>query len=171
MCGEYQLCTFILITVFSLNTGCEEDFNETEGDIGLVGYPGPYEDQQNCLYTISILPEHILKLTLTVDIQPSPSCRTEFLKLEHGYFAHNRRLCGFISHISYYIKENVTSTQLRFRTRDLNSVKLNRISGGFEGYYQQFPRSSVSEEEIERVEIGSNTKIYQDRPWWSYHVE
>ena len=147
-------------------TGCEYERNETKGEIKSDGHPGPYEDHQNCYYTINILPDHILKINLSVDIPPTPSCRTEFLKLEHGYFAYNRRVCGFLSHISYYIKEDVRSTHFRFRTRDLN----NDDASGFEIEFQQFLRSSVSEEEINSVHIGvsgNNTTInYQDRPWW-----
>lgn len=149
-------------------TGCQAEFNTTEGVIHSQGYPGPYQDHQNCNYTIHILPDHVLKMTLFVDINRSGSCRTEFLKLQHGYFMYNRRLCGYMSNISYYIRDaNVTSTTLRFRTRDLNSVN-EHPSGGFHIHFRQVLRSSVSAEQLNQVHNGSHTIPYQDRPWLKF---
>lgn len=145
--------------------GCQEEYNATEGVVTSIGYPGPYQDHQNCNYTIHILPEHVLKMTLFVDINRSPSCKSEFLKLEHGYFMYNRRLCGYLNNISYYIRDgNVTSTSLRFRTRDLNSVS-EYPSGGFQVQFKQVLRSTVSVGEINQVHNSTHLIQYHDRPW------
>ena len=139
----------------------------TEGIIQSTGYPGPYPDQQNCHYTVHIWPAYVLKLTLFVDIHRSASCKTEFLKLEHGYFMYNRRLCDYVNNISYYVKDsNATSTSLRFRTRNLNRIS-EHPSGGFRVEFQQVLRSSVTAVELNQVQIGSSTIEYQNRPWIS----
>ena len=147
---------------YSLLAGCESLTNKTEGTITSTGYPGYYHDQQNCNYTVLIRPEHILRITLLhVDIPRSPNCRSEFLKLDHGHFMYNRRLCGFLPHISYYIKDaNVNSTSFRFRTR--TNVHRNT---GFEVQFKQVLRSSVSEEAINQVIIGNDAIDYRHRPW------
>ena len=130
-----------------------------------IGYPGPYQDQQNCRYTILIQPEHVLKMTLFVDINQSHHCKKEFLKMEHGFFMYNRRLCGYINNVSYYIRDaNATSSTLRFRTRNLNSINVHP-SGGFRVEFEQVLRSSVSDAELNRVQIGSSTIAYNQRPW------
>lgn len=139
--------------------------NETEGEIISLGWPGYYQDHQNCLYTILIQPENILKLTFTFDIHRSNSCRTEFLKVQHGYFRYNRRLCGYMDNLSYYIKDsNATSTYLRFRTRNLNTISDHR-SSGFRVVFKQVLRSSVPVDKINQVVINRDTIEYSDKPW------
>ena len=159
------MCLSCERTGCNVHSGCVAEFNETEGVIMSTGYPGFYQNHQNCRYTIFIHPEHILRMSLFVDIQRSYKCKTEFLKLEHGYFMYNRRLCDYVNNITYYIKDsNVTSTSLRFRTRDLNSIK-EHPSSGFEVQFKQVLRSSVSEEEINQVRTRGGTRAYQERPW------
>ncbi|CAI8053481.1 Tolloid-like protein 2, partial [Geodia barretti] len=95
-------------------TRCEEVYNVTQGVVEPTGYPGPYHDHQNCLYKILIHPEHVLKLTIrVVNIQYSDKCRKEFLKMQHGHFKNNRRLCHYISNISYYIRDS-NDSELNF---------------------------------------------------------
>ena len=146
--------------------GCEEVYNATQGVVEPTGYPGPYHDHQNCLYTILIHPEHVLKLRLVlVNIQYSTHCKKEFLKMEHGHFKHSKRLCSYISNVSYYIWEsNVTSTTLRFRTRNLNSNS-DFQNSGFRVEFQQVPRSTVSDTELNTVHVGTSTVQYTERLW------
>ena len=85
--------------------------------------------------------------------------------MEHGYFMHHRRLCGYINNVSYYIRDpNATLSTVRFRTRNLNSINIHP-SGGFRVEFEQVLRSSVTEYELNRVQIGSSTIAYNDRPW------
>ena len=129
-------------------------------------YPEPYHDHQKCNYTIHILPAHVLRMTLFVDIKSSENCTAEFLKLEHGYFMYQRRLCGYMSNVTYYIRDgNVTSTSLRFRTKDLNSDIQNLLVTGFKVNFKQVLRSSISVAELNQVQNGTHTIPYQDRPW------
>ena len=149
--------------------GCEEVYNVTQGVVEPTGYPGPYHDHQNCLYKILIHPEHVLKLTIrVVNIQYSDKCRKEFLKMQHGHFKNNRRLCHYMSNVSYYIRDsNVTSTTLRFRTRNLNSNSAFQNSG-FRVEFQQVPRSTVSDTKLNTVHVGASTVPYYQRPWFPW---
>lgn len=87
--------------------------------------------------------------------------------MDHGFFRHNRRLCGYHTNVIYYIKDNnLTSTSLRFRTRDLNSINELFPSSGFTVNFEQVLRSNVSDLELNTVVIGTNNTVsYQQRPW------
>ena len=156
----------LLLFIISVQsfTGCGWTSNSTSGTITSPGRPGPYPKQQNCVWTIEINPEHVLKLTVPVlDIAYSDQCKVEFLKFGHGRFGNNRRLCGYHHSISYYIRDhNVTSTSLRFRSRNIG---WHRNATGFKVHFQQVPQSSVSEEELNTVHIDDREIQYKSKRW------
>ena len=153
-----HLGILLLIFVYS---ACGGDITAKSGVITSPGYPSPYLAYQNCLWTIRTKPNHHLKIMLsTLDIAVSSKCRTDFLKLEHSHFPHQRKLCGYYSNITYFI--NRESTSLRFHTRDINSL----YSSGFRIFFTQVPTNQMSlPRDLQYVTVSGQTVPYRRRLW------
>ena len=155
------------IVPFFVHSACGGNLNAKTGVITSPGYPSPYPTYQNCLWTIHTLPNHHLRITLTtLDIAVSDKCKTDFLKLEHGHFPHQRKICGYYSNITYFNTHE--STSLRFHTRDINSL----YSSGFRMYYTQVPTDQMSlPYDLQYVTVNGQAVPYKRRLWVESQVQ
>ena len=146
--------SFILHT----HTACEELHNSSLGIISSLGYSSPYPHYQNCLWTLTPWPGHHLRITIIhVDIVHTETCRTEYLKVEHGHFPYQRRLCGYYNDITYVIDK---STYIKFHSEDLNSQH-----SGFQIRYKQVPSHELSNIDLNYVIVKGRYIRYSRRLW------
>lgn len=142
-----------------LTTACGRVLNETRGTLTSPGYPSPYPPHQNCQWTIKPHPFHSLRITIeTIDIEPSTKCTTNYVKVEHGHFPHQDRLCRYCPEITYIVNETM---YVRFRSGDAN---LNQHTG-FRLRYQQVRTNELSTNDTNFVLVDGKQVPYHLRLW------
>ena len=139
---------------------CDIQRNDSSGTISNFNYPAPYQESQNCIWNVSIWPDHSLRVNLEFfDIFASEECRTDYLKLEHGRFPNQKRMCGHNHGITYIL--NKTSTYFRFRVRSEN----NQYTG-FRVSYTQVPFDQLTTDDIYFVDVRGTKVPYRSRDGW-----
>ena len=132
--------------------------NQRSGIIYPTGYPVSYKHNQNCLWFIHAWPEHHLKITISnFDTIDTNRCTADFLKLDPSKFPYQGRLCGYHSHIEYYVQGKM---KLRFRSKIANSYH-----GGFRLSFEQMPTSQLNSSAIDYVNVDGKTVPYTERLW------
>lgn len=125
-------------------------------------YPAPYPQAQHCLWTITPWPNHRIQFTIEhLDILPADKCKTDYLKLQHGHFHNQRRLCGHLAAIQYYIGE---ATEVRFRSKNDENIH----HSGFRVSFRQVPEKDLTTLELEFVLVNGKYVRFKKRYWLQF---
>ncbi len=130
---------------------------DRSGTIYPTGYP-IYAHSQNCLWSLKSWPGHHLKITIShFDTIPSERCSEDYLKIEPSNFPYQGRLCGFHSHIEYYMQGTI---KLRFRSKRTNSWH-----SGFSLSYKQTLSSQLDDNALHNIYVDGKNISYRQRVW------
>ncbi len=131
---------------------------QRSGTIYPTGYPVAYKHNQNCLWSLHTWPGHYLKITISnFDTIHSERCTADFLKLGPSNFPYQGRLCGYHSHIEYYVQGKV---KLRFRSQRTNSWH-----SGFMLSFEQMQTSQLNSSTINCVTVDGKKVPYTEKLW------
>ena len=81
-----------------LSGSCGGEFNNVIGHMSSPSYPGNYQANEDCIYTITQPPGTVILLTfLKMDIVIHSSCSYDYLEIRDGPLPHSplmKKLCG-----------------------------------------------------------------------------
>ena len=145
------------------SVACGGNLNESRGNFSSPGYPSSYLENQNCQWTIHVLPQHYLRVVVTnLSIPISKRCVNDYLKLQHGSFRYKKRICGHFFQIRYIVKEATRSTTyFKYHTRQSNISDYT----GFTISYEQVPISELTPQELNTVYINDISIPYETNNW------
>ena len=86
--------------------GCAYNLTEPQGVITSPGYPNRYEDNLNCIWTITAPPGKIIQLTFNFfELEPNPQCEYDSIEVKKGHepwATTADRYCGSLGPFTLY---------------------------------------------------------------------
>ena len=86
------------------------DYNNASGVLMSPGYPHEYQNEKECIYTITVAQNHIIKIMFSeFNLEHENNCNSDFLQIadsESEFSTEIGRFCGNLSNIQHTLLSN-----------------------------------------------------------------
>ena len=86
------------------------NYNNASGVLMSPGYPHEYQNEKECIYTITVAQNHIIKIMFSeFNLEHENNCNSDFLQIADGgseFSTEIWRFCGNLSNVQHILLSN-----------------------------------------------------------------